>query len=76
MAITVNAIYENGVLKPLEDVSLKEREKVKIDINPDEKLKKRFKKIADSIYKRTNKYPAREIENDITLASKEVRDID
>ncbi len=76
MAITVNAIYENGVLKPLEDVSLKEREKVKIDINLDEKLKKRFKKITDSIYKRTNKYSAKEIENDITVASKEVRDND
>ena len=29
----INAIYENGVFKPLEPVSLKEHEKVKLDIN-------------------------------------------
>ena len=34
MAITVEAIYENGVLKPAEPLPLKEHEKVCITIRP------------------------------------------
>ena len=32
MAITVEAIYENGVLKPDQPLPLKERERVRVDI--------------------------------------------
>jgi predicted DNA-binding antitoxin AbrB/MazE fold protein len=34
MAITVEAVYENGVLKPSEPLPLKEHEKVRITIEP------------------------------------------
>ena len=34
MAITVEAIYENGVLKPIQPLSLKEHEKVRLTIEP------------------------------------------
>jgi predicted DNA-binding antitoxin AbrB/MazE fold protein len=34
MAITIEAVYENGVLKPAEPLPLKEHEKVKVTILP------------------------------------------
>jgi predicted DNA-binding antitoxin AbrB/MazE fold protein len=34
MTLTVEAIYENGVLKPLQPLPLKEREKVRITVKP------------------------------------------
>ncbi len=74
MSITINAIYEEGVLKPLDKVPLREHEKVKIDINPDEKLKKRLKHLTESIYKRTNKFSSKEIEQNISLAYGEIRE--
>lgn len=35
MAITVEAVYENGVLKPEQPLPLKEHEKVRIHIEPE-----------------------------------------
>ncbi len=34
MPITVEATYENGVLKPIEPLPLKEHEKVRITVHP------------------------------------------
>ena len=34
MAITVEAVYENGVLKPAQPLPLREREKVSVTIRP------------------------------------------
>jgi predicted DNA-binding antitoxin AbrB/MazE fold protein len=34
MAITVDAVYENGVLKPAEPLPLRENEKVRITVQP------------------------------------------
>ena len=34
MTITVEAVYENGVLKPAEPLPLKEHEKVRITLEP------------------------------------------
>jgi predicted DNA-binding antitoxin AbrB/MazE fold protein len=34
MAITVEAVYENGVLKPTQPLSLKENDKVRVTIEP------------------------------------------
>jgi predicted DNA-binding antitoxin AbrB/MazE fold protein len=35
MPLTVEAVYENGALKPLQPLSLKEHEKVRITIEPE-----------------------------------------
>jgi len=35
MAIVVDAIYENGMLKPVQPLTLKEREKVRVTIEPE-----------------------------------------
>jgi predicted DNA-binding antitoxin AbrB/MazE fold protein len=34
MTLTVEAVYENGVLKPLEPLPLNERERVQVTITP------------------------------------------
>jgi predicted DNA-binding antitoxin AbrB/MazE fold protein len=34
MAFTVEAVYENGVLKPAEPLPLKEHEKVRVTVQP------------------------------------------
>ena len=34
MPFTVEAIYENGVLKPVQPLPLKERQKVQITVHP------------------------------------------
>ena len=73
MAKTINAIYENGVFKPLEPISLKEHERVTLDINLEEQLRNQLKDLTERIYKRTDKYSAKEIEDNITEAFKEVQ---
>jgi predicted DNA-binding antitoxin AbrB/MazE fold protein len=34
MSITVEAVYEDGVLKPVQPLPLKEREKVRVTVHP------------------------------------------
>ncbi len=74
MPKTINAIYENGVFKPLEPISLSEHEKVRLDINLDERLRNQLKELTESIYKRTDKYSSEEIEANITEAYREVQE--
>ncbi|ODS31781.1 MAG: hypothetical protein SCARUB_03105 [Candidatus Scalindua rubra] len=76
MTKTISAIYEDGVFKPLEPVSLTDRERVKLDVNLDERLRKQLEVLTESIYKRTDKYSSEEIEANITEAYREVREID
>ncbi|MBI5194963.1 MAG: antitoxin family protein [Nitrospirae bacterium] len=56
MPKTINAVYENGVFKPLEPISLKEHARVTLDINLDDKLRRQLKDLTENIYKRTAKY--------------------
>lgn len=74
MAKTINAIYENGVFKPLEPISLREHEKVTLDINLEEQLRNQLKDLTERIYKRTDKYSTKEIEVNITEALREVQE--
>ena len=74
MAKTINAIYENGVFKPLEPISLKEHERVTLDINLEEQLRNQLKELTERIYRRTDKYSTKEIEDNITEAFSEVQE--
>ena len=50
MGIRVKAMYEGGVLKPLEEVNLKEGEKIEIEIFPDEgRIEEAFKELEEII---------------------------
>ena len=50
MGIRVKAMYEGGVLKPLEEVNLKEGEKIEIEIFPDEeRIEEAFRELEEII---------------------------
>ncbi|MBI1821721.1 MAG: antitoxin family protein [Nitrospirae bacterium] len=74
MSHVITAIFEDGVFKPLQDVQIKEHEKVEIKILAHDEWQKRFNRIIAKIHKKASKYSPNEIESDITQAIKEVRE--
>lgn len=73
MSKTIQAVYEEGVLKPLQKVRLREHEKVEIQIFSPEEWKKRFNRVIERIHKKTSRFQPEEIEADIAQAIKEHR---
>lgn len=73
MSRTIDAIYENGVFKPLQDVEVKEHEKVTIKIISLDDWQKRFRCIIEKIQEKSARYTHNEIESDIAHSLKEVR---
>lgn len=73
MSKTIEAIYENGVLKPLQKLQLKEHEKVEIQIFSPEEWQRRFARVIEKIHKKTALFPPEEIDSDIAQAVKEYR---
>jgi len=74
MSQIINAIFENGVFKPMQDVHVKEHEKVSIKIVPLDDWQDRFSRIIKKIHKKAAQYTASEIESDISSAIQEVRE--
>jgi len=74
MSKVIDAVFENGVFKPLEAVEVKEHEKVAIKIVSLDEWQNRFNRIIDKIHKKAAQYTSEEIENDIPRATKEVRE--
>jgi len=70
---TIEAIYEDGVFKPLEKIDVKEHERVEIRILSRDEWQKRFNNLLKKIHKKTAQYPSEEIETDIARAIEEVR---
>ncbi|MBI5640080.1 MAG: antitoxin family protein [Nitrospirae bacterium] len=73
MPKTIEAIYENGVFKPLEEVEIKEHEKVALKIISLDDWQERFSRIIEKIQKKTAQFSPEEIESDIAEAIKEVK---
>jgi len=73
MTTLVKAVYENGVLKPLKHLPLKEREKVSLLVTPLGQWRKKLECLLRSVHSRTRKFSSKEIEKDISLASHELR---
>jgi predicted DNA-binding antitoxin AbrB/MazE fold protein len=74
MLKTIEAIYEDGVLKPLQKLQLKEHEKVEIQILSSDEWQKRFKRVIEKIHRKTAPFPPQEVDSDIAQAVKESRD--
>jgi predicted DNA-binding antitoxin AbrB/MazE fold protein len=74
MAEVINAVFENGVFKPLEKIEMKEHEKVTIKILSQDQWQSRFNRVIEKIHKRAKQYTPEEIETDISQAIKEVRE--
>jgi len=57
-----------------EMVAIHGSERVTLDINLEEQLRNQLKELIERIYKRTDKYSAKEIEDNITVAFSEVQE--
>lgn len=69
----IDAVFENGVFKPLQSVDVKEHERVAIKIISIDEWQNRFNRIIEKIHKKAKQYTSEEIESDISNAMEEVR---
>ena len=73
MSKVIDAVYENGVFKPDKKIRIKEHQKVRIQILPEDDWKERFDKALKSIRSKAAQFTQEKIEKDIEEAIKEVR---
>jgi predicted DNA-binding antitoxin AbrB/MazE fold protein len=73
MSKVIDAVYENGVLKPMKKLRLKDKQQVRIQILNDEDWQERFGKVLTSIRGKAARFSPEEIEADIAEAIREVR---
>ncbi|HHT9136863.1 MAG TPA: antitoxin family protein [Candidatus Wunengus sp. YC60] len=73
MSKVINAVFENGVFKPLQHVEIKEHEKVSLKIISFDEWQNRFDSIIEKIHEKAIQYTPEEIESDIAHTIKEVR---
>jgi predicted DNA-binding antitoxin AbrB/MazE fold protein len=74
MAEVINAVFEDGVFKPLDKIEMREHEKVTIKILSVDQWQSRFNRVIEKIHKEANRYTPEEIETDISQAIGEVRE--
>ena len=73
MSKVIDAVYENGVFKPVKKLRLKDKQQVQIQILDDEDWQKKFDRVLKSVRNKTAKFSSKEIEADIEEAIREVR---
>jgi predicted DNA-binding antitoxin AbrB/MazE fold protein len=74
MSKIIDAIYENGVFRPIQNVKVKEHEKVALKIISLDEWQNRFDRIIKKIHKKSERYTPQEIESDISQTLSEVRE--
>ena len=75
MPEVITAIYERGVFKPLQEIILREHQRVKLILEPNIRWHREFRNLLERIHNRTAKFTSAEIEKDITFAYRQVRRI-
>jgi len=73
MSQVIEAVFENGVFRPLRPVEMTEREVVAIKIISSGEWQSKFSNAISRIHKNTARHRSEEIEADILSAAKEVR---
>ena len=73
MSKVIEAVFEDGVLKPIKKLRLKDKQQVKIQILNDEDWQERFDRALKSIRSKAARFSPEEIEADIAEAIKEIR---
>lgn len=73
MTWVISAIFENGVLRPLEPLDLPDRSEVELAIQAPDHWAKEFREFLARIHAKTRRFSNDEIEADITAASRESR---
>jgi predicted DNA-binding antitoxin AbrB/MazE fold protein len=74
MSKIIDAIFEDGVFKPIQTVEVKEHEKVSLKIISVDEWQSRFNRIIEKIQKLSIRYTSQEIESDISQTISEVRE--
>ena len=67
----IEAVYENGVFKPKKKLPIPEHSRIRLAIVSEDEWAGEFKALLKKVHSRTKKFPSKEIERDITFASKE-----
>lgn len=73
MSQTINAVFEHGMFRPMQQVNLKESAKVAIRIVPLDDWQQRFDSIIRRIHAQASRYSSQEIEDDILQAVSEAK---
>ncbi|MBI2372325.1 MAG: antitoxin family protein [Candidatus Rokubacteria bacterium] len=71
MSRVIRAVFENGVLRPLEPLDLPDRSEVELAIQAPNHWAKEFRELLARIHAKTGRFSGEEIEADITAASRE-----
>ena len=74
MSQGINAICEDGVFKPLQSVSVRDHERVALQVVPLDDWQARFAAVIARLQARAVARPPEEIEEDIRLTLAEVRE--
>lgn len=73
MPKTIEAIYEDGVFKPLKQVPLPEHSRIRLTLSPPKDWSEKFRRLLNKVHRRTKDIPPETIEQDITLATRKAR---
>lgn len=70
---TFRAVYENGVLRPLQPLRLKEQSRVLVTLYPEPEWRNAFERLLRATKARTKAVPQEAIEAEVTRARTEVK---
>ncbi len=73
MEETFRAVYENGVLRPLQPLRLKEQSHVLVTLYPEPQWRNEFERLLHRMKARTKAIPQKVIEAEVTRARAEVK---
>ena len=68
---SVQAVFEDGVLRPSEDLGLQENERVRLIVTSEAEWQRKFAALLEQVQRRTDRFATEEIEADITAATHE-----
>ena len=71
MSRVIRAIFENGILRPLETLDLPERSEVELAIQAPDQWSSEFTEFLARIHAKTLRFSSEETEADISAASRE-----
>ena len=73
MERTFQAVFEKGVLRPLEPLRLKEKSRVTVTLCEENKWRNEFDRLMRKMSRRTRSTPQKEIEAEVSQARAEVK---
>ena len=68
---SVQAVFEDGVLRPVEDLGLQEHERVRLIVTSEAEWQQKFAALLDRVQSKTDAFAPDEIEAEITAATQE-----